>query len=294
MDRTEALKSLSAKAADDRLRGARSLARSGISEDLPVLKVALFNETNRWVKSALRKVISALQSETPVTPVQIGAEGEDERVVDQIYAEAVEETTLRLVHEIRSILGRLDVCASSEIQNYAQSRTKAEWKRLQELLGAIDKLSQAASAAVYNEFDFAGLLEEIIISENSGTDLAIECAGPKPLVILGSRSLVHLVVANAVRNAIEATTGMATREPIVVNWDTTDREYWIAILDRGPGLPPAMHNIYEIGATTKKGHLGMGLALAKQAALSLSGKIFLTPRDQGGTRFEFRWPHVSL
>ena len=294
MKRSEALARLGAQSSDDRLRAARCLARQGAQEDVAALQKALRNETNRWAKSAMQKAIAILGKDPAPTAISIGAEGEDERGWEQISAHAVEETTQRLVHELRPVVGRLDVYASREIKNYATSRTKAEWSRLRDLLQAIDKLGQAASAPIYSEFDFIELLDRIIASEIDGVRTKIEVAGPKPFVTLGSCELIHLIVSNAVRNAIEATEGLESTEPIVVGWGETDRDYWISILDRGKGFPQGFAKIFEIGTTTKKDHLGMGLALARQAALSLNGSITLSPRKPGGAKFEFRWPRVSM
>jgi signal transduction histidine kinase len=168
--------------------------------------------------------------------------------------------------------------------------------RLQELLTAIDKLGQATSAPVYKEFNLAELLERIVISETDGSQVKVEMAGTKPFVIVGAADLIHLVVTNAIKNALEASEGVPTAEPVVINWGITDRDYWIAVLDRGRGLPPGLTKVFEIGTTTKKDHLGMGLALARHAALTLSGKISLSPRDPAGAKFEFRWPisHETL
>jgi signal transduction histidine kinase len=293
MDRSQALVLLGSKTSDDRLRAARFLARQGSAEDLPAIQQALRDETNRWAKSAIRKAIAALRNDPAPPEISIGAEGEDERGIEQIYADAVEETTQRLVHELRPVVGRLDVCAGREISNYTSSKTKAEWTRLRDLLSAIDKLGQAAAAPVYSEFDFVELLERIVSSEKDGSGIQVEMAGARPFVILGSGELIQLIVSNAVRNAIEATEGLRSAEPIVVSWGDTDRDYWLSILDRGRGFPHGFSKIFEIGSTTKKDHLGMGLALARQAALSLNGHITLSPRDPSGAKFEFRWPHVS-
>jgi signal transduction histidine kinase len=105
---------------------------------------------------------------------------------------------------------------------------------------------------------------------------------------------VKLVVANGLRNAIEATESLSeiidASNRVVVSWGETDRDYWIAIVDWGPGLPLGFDRIFDIGSTTKKDHLGMGLAIAERAALSLSGNVSVTPREDKGTRYEFRWP----
>ena len=293
MDRSEALKFLVSKNSEDRLRAARFLGRHGREQDVPTIQSALTGESNRWAKSAMRKAIGTLRHDQAPGVAQIGAEGEDERSIEQISADAVEETTQRLVHEIRPIVGRLDVYASREIPNYVSSKTKAEWTRLQELLTAIDKLGEAAAAPVYKEFDLAELLDRVTASETHGSQVKIETAGTRPFVILGASDLVHLIFANAIRNAIEASENVSAPEPVVVNWGETDRDYWLAVLDRGSGLPTGIDKVFEIGTTTKRGHLGMGLALASQAALTLNGRISLAPRDPSGTRFEFRWPHVT-
>jgi signal transduction histidine kinase len=292
MDRTEALQLLSAAAPDDRLRAARSLARNCVPSDLPTMQAALSTETNRWVKSALSKAMASVQTGPQPARLSIGAEGEDDRILEQIYAEAVEETTKRLVHEIRPILGRLDVCAGSEISDYQSSRTKKEWTRLAEFLSVIDQLSQAASSPIYSEFDLAVAIDDAIALVHADA-VAIECIGPKPQVIMGAGSYIKLILTNAVRNAVEATKDLPVKEPVVVSWGVTDRDYWITVLDRGRGLPATRGKIFEIGSTTKKDHLGMGLVLARQAGLSINGRITLGPRKPSGTHFEFRWPKSS-
>jgi signal transduction histidine kinase len=293
MNKAEAFALLRAPASDDRLRAARFLGRTCIESDLPFLRAALTAENNKWVKGALSKAIATAQAGIKQETISIAAEGEDDRILEQIYAEAVEETTKRLVHEIRPILGRLDVRASTEIIEYTNSKTKKEWTRLAEFLAVIDKLSQAASSPIYAEFDLSSAIEEIAASERSDCSISIECAGPKPLVILGACSYIQIILTNAIRNAVEATREIAATDPIVVTWGSTDRDHWFSVLDRGCGLPAAANKIFEIGSTTKKDHLGMGLALSRQAGLSINGKISLGPRESSGTRFEFRWPKIS-
>lgn len=290
MDRTEALQHLGSATPDDRLRAARSLTRTCTEADIPALQAALAAENNKWVKSALLRALGSVQMGPPPTQASTEAESDDERILEQIYTEAVEETTKRLVHELRPILGRLDVCATAEITDYKKSRTKVEWTRLKEFLGVIDQLSQAAAPAIYVEFDLAAAIEETLVAERGDHPVPMESTGPKPMVILGASTYIQLILANAVRNALEASKDLPPKEPIVVTWGSSDRDYFIAVLDRGCGLPAATQKIFEIGTTTKKDHLGMGLALARQAATSLNGKITLGPREPLGTKFEFRWP----
>ena len=289
MERTEALRLISSSTPDDRLRAARSLARTCVAEDLPALQAALAAEDNRWVKSALAKAIASINPQQSSAPISAGVEADEDHIMEQIYAEAVEETTKRLVHELRPILGRLDVSASEEIADYEKSATKVQWKRLKEFLAAIDRLSQAASSPRYSEFDLAAAIEETVTAERGDGTVPFQSAGLKPMMIVGDSTYVQMILANALRNAVEATHPLPKKEAIVVTWGSTDKDFWISVLDRGCGLPAAAQRIFEIGTTTKKDHLGMGLALASQAASSLNGRIDLAPREPSGARFEFRW-----
>jgi signal transduction histidine kinase len=268
------------------------LEHCGEAGDVEVLQAVLATETNSWTKKALTKAIKVLTGEALDKPIQLAAEGEDDRIIEEIHAAAVEETTQRLLHEIRPILGRLNLYASQELQNLKESKTSVELTRLGRLVAAIDLLSQAASSPVFAEFDMAALLDQIVTSEATNLSVKVEQAGQKPFLIMGSSTLVGLVAGNGVRNAIEASVSVQAAEPVVVSWGSTDRDHWITVLDRGPGLPVGSHNVFEIGTTTKKDHLGMGLALAKRAALSLNGSLELAPRSPNGARFEFRWPHA--
>ena len=111
---------------------------------------------------------------------------------------------------------------------------------------------------------------------------------------MADRGLLELLLKNALRNAVEATSEAGEPfTPVTVTWGETDIDYWISVLDRGIGLPQRLESAFKIGASLKKGHLGVGLALAAQAADSMQGQISLTPRDGGGAQFEFRWPRYS-
>ncbi|MCH7931837.1 MAG: ATP-binding protein [Proteobacteria bacterium] len=139
--------------------------------------------------------------------------------------------------------------------------------------------------------------EELVEDESAVADGALEIRliGPRPLVVFGDRSLIKLILINALRNAIESTISAAPSdsEPLVMSWGDTDVDTWVTILDRGIGLPLAFDRAFAIGETTKskQGHQGMGLAIAKQAADSIDGTVDLRPRDEGGAAFDVRWPH---
>jgi signal transduction histidine kinase len=216
----------------------------------------------------------------------------EERQFADVHAQAIEETTATLVHELEPILGLEWLHATKEIADYPKSQTKRQLDRFESLLRAIDTLSRAASVPKIEEFDLAAVLRRVMSAEQRDL-VEIEVAGPEPMLVWGDVSLVELAVTNGVRNAVEASSGVGIDSPrkrVVVNWGETDKEYWIVVLDRGTGLPVNAVRMFDIGATTKQGHLGMGLALARRAVISLGGKLTVVEREDGGVRFECRWP----
>ena len=300
MDREAAFRLLTSENAHDRLRAARYLSRFATSADHDTLQKALAREDVVWIKRALRQALErcATFNLTGSDGPELPEPEEDAADIDDVYAQAIEEVTRRLVHEIEPIIGAGRYYASKEIAEYQKSRTKRELDRLESLLLAIHTLSRAAETPTVHECDLAEQIRVVADSESLNHSVKLELAGPSPLVVETDDSLVKLVVANGIRNAIEATeaTADASRSSnrVVLTWGETDRDYWIAIVDWGCGPPVGIDRMFEIGSTTKKNHLGMGLAIAERAALSLKGKVTLTPREDRGTLLEFRWPRPKV
>lgn len=284
----------------ERLRAARYFSRRAGSSDADRLKRALADESVVWVRNALRQAVDRAtgaveEEDTAEDPAEQQTASLKEASED-IYAEAVEHTTGQLLHEIEPVIGSLSYFAKQEIDDFEDSDTKARIDHLKALLHAIDELNSAASAPSFSEFDLSQLIQRTASGEVADDDVAIELPGPTPLLVAGDEQLVGLVLQNAIRNAVEATKRAANDSSlpsIVINWGETERDYWVAVLDEGRGPPTGMDRAFGIGSTTKEGHLGMGLAVARQAIHSLSGAIDLQPRSkEGGARLTFRWPKV--
>jgi signal transduction histidine kinase len=123
-------------------------------------------------------------------------------------------------------------------------------------------------------------------------DQPVEAAGPLSAEVMGNPGLVEIAVRNGIRNALESQAAAGVGESVVVTWNRTDREAWVTVLDRGSGFPKRTSQVFQFGSSTKEGHVGAGLALARRCANSLHGNISVRNRDGGGAAFELRWRTV--
>jgi signal transduction histidine kinase len=307
MDREDALRLLESDSAHDRLRASRYLLRNPRAEDLSAVEKAFRRETVLWTRTTLQGLLQQLKGELPhgkrnedrqTSEIGIAIERIDatlDDVAGDLYRNALNEVTSQILHEVEPLVGVLSVYASSEILNYADSKTKQQIERLNGLLDAIGEVRRASSPAAYGQFDLAEMINRCAESHFESTGVSVQIAGPDPFITLGDRSRVEVAFDNGLRNASDATLGVEPpelREPITVNWGATDDEYWIAILDYGTGLKGNTHRMFDFGTTTKKKHFGVGLPTARQAIASLGGVISLTPREPVGARFELRWPRI--
>lgn len=292
MTRDEALESLSSSSAHDRLKAARFLARNSNPTDLQTLRAALRDETVSYVRTGLELAIKRASNAAPPAAEDTAEEFEiPPDVRTQIRNEVTEEVTGQILHEIASPVGLIASAAAREIPDYDQSKTKKHVENLKRVFEAIEQLKSAAAVPRPEEFDLAELLGEIV-SETVGTDtVEVSLHGAKPMLITSDRALLRLAVSNGIRNAVEAVTGIPGQEPhpIVITWGETDVDYWVAVLDHGPGVVGLAESAFGIGKTTKKGHSGFGLAIARQAIETLGGACTLQPATEGGARFEIRW-----
>jgi signal transduction histidine kinase len=288
------LRRLRSEAPTDRLEAARYFAAHALPEHEQDLREALARENVHWIRAALKRAIARVSqtAESGSPDKSVDKDDVPERFAAQVYADALETTAAQLIHEIEPLLGTLRLAAETEITNFAGSNTRRNLDRLDELLAAFSRIRRAASAPKVEEFSLDEIVQRCIQEIANPNGVKIQKAGPQPCVVDGDIGLVTLCLDNGLRNAIEATlptSGDTGSLPVAVVWGYTDVDYWVSIVDSGIGFRGNIQRAFEIGTTTKAGHLGMGLAIANQAVSSMRGRLTLVP-NQRGVRFEIRWP----
>ncbi len=314
-----------------RLRSARFLARNATEADRGRILRIREAEHNSWIQKALDKAIR--RPEECKSMVLTAEEGEkeetpsDRQFYEDVYARATEESSAMFLHELRPLVGFLEVDANTEINCYACSNTRVSVARIRSFLDAIDMLRNASAAPIIRDFDLTDLVVRvsevesrrnlvasgILSKEEDGpqipvgyieqfsesTGIGLTLTRREPVLSSGAPKLVELALGNALRNAIEAIFAVQDENhgDIVLNWGKTDVDSWIVVLDEGCGLPAGFNRLMEPRISTKsndQGNFGMGLPIAQKALHSINGEITLTPRADVGVRCEIRWPQRSI
>jgi signal transduction histidine kinase len=286
MDREEALDGLAAADSDMRLRAARTLARVAEPADEEVIRSRRRFEPVPWVRAALEQALARLASVDALGTVE--PEDDEVPLPDPVrqYMVGLQVATDRIVHELRSIVGTLRYWAQKENPTYEGSQTERQIERLRQCLEAIDLLGKVATSPASDEFDLSQLIDDEAAGLGNSAG-RIEKVGRTPYLVRGDIGIIRLVLRNALANAVEAA---GPSSEVHVNWGETPEEYWLAIFDRGPGLPGDPEALFDFGSSTKEDHVGAGLAIVAQAAVALAGKVALTEEADETTKFEFRWP----
>jgi len=298
MTRLEALDLLFAPSAHDRFRAARALEKLATTDDQAVLKRAKYLETDAYVIKRLEHAIQSCSKESQIIQSDLGGAEDFDEIIRTQRSAAIEWIAGLLLHEIGAKIGLIELFAKAEVPEYSVSKTKRTINNLQEIFEGISQLKTAASLPQLEEFSLAGLLEQIIDFEIAGKKILISRVGEKPCLVNGDPRLVRLAVCNGIRNSIEAVLSLRGADEanlpvsgpaeLIVSWGGTDTDYWITVIDHGPGISDS-ERFFSVGTSTKDGHLGFGLAIAKQAVESLGGIIQLYASPAGGATYEIRW-----
>jgi signal transduction histidine kinase len=285
---------LQSDSATERLEAARYFAQYAQLEHEQALREAVAREPVLWIKSALRRALARI-SPTPELDATSGSIDRDDLpagLAEQLRAEALETTASQLMHEIEPLLGSLRLAAETEVNNFEESSTRRVLDRLDEFFSALSRLRRAASAPKSEEFSLDETIQRCIDEVQIPEGIQIQRAGPQPCIVEGDSSLVSMSFTNGLRNAVEATVSLGSssaRLAIAITWGTTDVDIWVSVVDVGIGFKGNLQRAFDIGSTSKRGHLGMGLAIANQAMNSMGGRVMLVPNERG-VRFEMRWP----
>jgi len=198
-------------------------------------------------------------------------------------------------HELRSPLARLNVALEIARQHCQAeddaplARIGREADRLNELIGQLLTLTRLESGSGLPEagpIHLGELLAEIAEDVNfeattRNRSVAIVCT--TPVVVFGSRELLHRAFENIIRNGSRFT-APGTRVEISIA-KRNDRAV-IDVADNGPGVPEAdlahlLEPFYRVAEARerKSGGVGIGLAIAAQAIQTHGGEIALANRS---------------
>jgi len=298
INRDDALSKLRHGNVEERIHAARAIGLERNADDIEALLLAKRVEADAVVRIWIERAIVLCSEKADARD-----DGEQISFDRAVHRAAIEWVTGVLLHEMVGKLGLLRLHAEQEFEHFSGSKTAKFADALASILEGIEELQGATKSASQEEFDLAGFLEKIAEVENAQSDVEVLVVGTRPSLVYGVPRLLGLAVRNGMRNAIEASikpetvdgqlavkdAGASGKNPVVVTWGLTDTDCWVSIVDTGVGLIGSQPSIFDIGHTTKNGHLGFGLAIAKQAMETLDGSIELKSSPSGGAVFAISW-----
>lgn len=123
----------------------------------------------------------------------------------------------------------------------------------------------------------------------AGVTLQVELA-EEPAYIEGDAFGLARVYGNLLMNAVQATTPGGS---IVVATAVTDEQVTVAVQDTGHGIPQdRLAGVFDDFVTTKRGGLGLGLAVSRRIVEQLDGRITVTSEEGKGATFVLVFPRT--
>jgi signal transduction histidine kinase len=200
-------------------------------------------------------------------------------------------------HELRSPLARLQ--AAADLMRQQPERGAEFVERIERDTGRMDRLVGELLTLARLDAGMTGTLDEAVdlheLIGNIAEDAHVE-AEPRhcrvdvtlvpPLVIAGSRDLVHRAVENVVRNALRHSPDGGCVS-IVVKAEASPRQVRIEIADEGSGVAEAeLDAIFEpffrgTSADAFSGY-GLGLAITRRIVEAHGGSVSAANRSEGG------------
>ena len=109
--------------------------------------------------------------------------------------------------------------------------------------------------------------------------------------VLGDKVQLQQVVLNLVMNAVAAMQSVQTRVLKVQTDQTNAGMVRVSIEDTGTGIDPSnIDRLFKPFFTTKANGMGMGLAICRSIIENHDGRIWVSPRTNGGSIFQFELP----
>ena len=218
--------------------------------------------------------------------------------------QAWREMAKQVAHEIKNPLTPMRLTVQSFQQRFDPEDPQIKQK-LNEysdtLIQQIDTMSSIASA--FSNFAKMPAQQNETLNVVFVTKLALDifnehyisfAADRNEIIAKFDRTQLIRVVTNLVKNAIQATEGVAQPQ-IRVEVKTDEDKVCILVIDNGSGISEEnMNRVFEPKFTTKSSGMGLGLAMVKNIVESCKGSITFTSREGKGTVFKVSFPKVEI
>jgi len=280
------LQKLKSSSPDDRYQAAKVLAGTPISSCESEINIAHEKETVGYIKNTLAIALSRLKL---FTPKQEDNQETDESGDQKSYQNGMNEMASIFLHELESVVGRIDYTANKEIENFNKSETLKHIEKLKSIIHAITELRQVHKSKNTSEINIERYLKEIVEDEFHEKNNFITLSGNKSIFCNCDKNLLGLAIINGLRNAIEACEDSQKKMNIVVRWGETNVDWYICIIDNGLGLKLSIEELKKRSVTTKTNHLGYGLLIINNAIERIDGHWSLENDAAEGANLTLRW-----
>jgi signal transduction histidine kinase len=205
-------------------------------------------------------------------------------------------------HELRTPLTSILGCAKTlqrrelpeKIEREFVEMIERQGTRLLHLVEDIMQVQRTVSAdhVLCRPVDLTACLEEVVrVQESTGRRVALYAH--RGLVVSGEPDALQRVFTNLIDNAFSHGGGEVEVEAVASTLDGLP-VVEVAVLDRGPGIPP--DNRESVFERFKRGHeafspgMGLGLYLVRSLAEVQGGRVWVTDRPGGGAAFRVALP----
>lgn len=287
MNREQAIAGIESDDSDLRLAAARFFSSNASGDDLALLRKIEESESVPWIQRALRIARERVSSPAPVSSPAV-EQNEDQEIAASSYSRAVRDVSGRILHEFGSLIGGLLIAAPKEVERYPESQTRLLVEHLSDLSQALRSMRTVTATPQFEEIELSPLINGIIGSQPNEEGPKIIVTGPEDFLVSADKSQLSIAFSNGLRNALESASEAKKAPLVVVSWGFTGHENWIFIKDNGGGVSFDLEEIFKEGVSSKDGHSGYGLALVRQAMVSMAGEVILRNEEEGA-HFELRW-----
>ena len=219
------------------------------------------------------------------------------------------ETILHITsHDLREPLRAIENFSRLLLDEYGDrlDDTGGDWlariaraaHRLDQMLNELLTLSRARHIEPETQpLDGDAIVAEVLRrldDQITATEADVRVTGGFPAFRVDKTWAVHALY-NLVANALKFTCDGEPPRIEIVSYTTNDSEgQGIAVLDRGPGVPPEqagrIFELFRRGVGREVAGTGAGLAIVRQIAESHGGKAWIQSRDGGGSMFVITLP----